>query len=85
MVLNKTDYEAIDVAIVKKLRAMDMGMGTEYTDEGVRTESNKAVWAKWRLAPTAIELTVQRLAWWQSVVKHKEGNELLLATFFGDL
>eukprot|EP00959_Pyramimonas_sp_CCMP1952_P096881 2025099-Pyramimonas_sp.AAC.1 len=41
------------------------------------------VFQEWQIAPSAIELLVRRLSWWQSIVQNPSHHGWFLATFFG--
>ena len=51
----------------------------------IRTLSSRQVWKKWRLAPPAYELCVQRLRWYQSIARELAGQAHLPCCWFGRL
>ena len=48
----------------KKLRALMLGTAFWEGQDHSRTLSSRQVWERWRLAPLACELCVQRLRWY---------------------
>ena len=49
----------------------------------IRTLSSRQVWKRWRMAPPAYELCVQRLSWYQSIAREPARNAHLLCCSFG--
>eukprot|EP00959_Pyramimonas_sp_CCMP1952_P035318 739992-Pyramimonas_sp.AAC.1 len=48
-----------------------------------RSLSTRQVFLEWQVAPTAIELLVRRLSWWQSIIRSHAHHGHFLASFFG--
>eukprot|EP00959_Pyramimonas_sp_CCMP1952_P211132 4418825-Pyramimonas_sp.AAC.1 len=49
-----------------------------------RSMSTRQVFIEWHVAPTAIELLVRRLSWWQSIIRsHTHHGHVLASFFFG--
>ena len=49
----------------------------------IRTLSSRHVWKRWRLAPPAYELCVQRLKWYQSIAREPARHAHLLCCCVG--
>ena len=45
--------------------------------------SDVAVWRFWRLAPTAVELAVRRVKWYQRWIRTPEQNRQIISIMFG--
>ena len=67
----------------KKLRALMLGTASWEGPDHIRTLSSRQVWKRWRLAPPAYELCVQRLRWYQSIAREPARHAYLLCCWFG--
>jgi len=78
-----TDCRILDTAMGKYLRAMMKGAATNKTGEHYVSVPASEVWKHWRLAPTALELLVRRLKWYQAMVTDKVAHAQIIAVMFG--
>ena len=80
------DANAIDTSLVKKLRTMMCGKACGWGPRGVLhpmgrriAMSDAAVWRFWRLAPSAVELAVRRVKWYQQWLRAPEQNKQIIS------
>ena len=66
----------------EKLRALMLGTAFWKGPDHIRTFSSRQVWKRWRLAPPAYELCVQRLRWYQSIAREPAHHAHLLCCWF---
>ena len=69
LLLHDRDYLRLQRCLEKKLRALMLGTASWEGPDHTRTLSSRQVWKRWRLAPPAYELCVQRLGWYQSTAR----------------
>ena len=74
------DYLRLQRCLEKKSSALSCSASWEGPDH-IRTLSSRQVWKRWRLAPPAYELCVQRLRWYESIAREPH----LLCCWFGRL
>ena len=65
----------------EKLRALMRGTASWEGQDHMRTLSSRQVWKRWRLAPPAYKLCVQRLRWYQSTAREPACHAHLLCWF----
>ena len=83
LLLHGRDYLRLQRCLEKKLRALMLGTASWKGPDHVRTPSSRQVWKRWRLAPPAYELCVQRLRWYQSIAREPARHAHLLCCWFG--
>ena len=79
------DVRTLDKELLKFGRKVLQGTACEKSVDKYKALSNDHVWRLLRSAPTAVELSVQRLQWWQRIVARPEEHLALLFTFFGHI
>ena len=84
MIPARVDHDALDKTAVALLRSLLKGKASWDTDTHKRSLTNIQVWKKWRLVPSAIELTVRRLLFFLSVLVHHMDNVQVVSSLFGD-
>ena len=83
LLLHDRDYLRLQRCLEKKLRALMLGTASWEGQDHTRTLSSRQVWERWRLAPLAYELCVQRLRWFQSIAREPARHAHLLCCWFG--
>ena len=83
LLLHERDYLRLQRCLEKKLRALMLGAASWEGPDHIRTLSSRQVWKRWRLAPPAYELCVQRLRWYQSIAREPARHAHLLCCWFG--
>ena len=83
ILLHDRDYLRLQRRLEKKLRALMLGTASWEGPDHIRTLSSRQVWKRWRLAPPAYELCVQRLRWYQSIAREPARHAHLLCCWFG--
>ena len=78
-----SETKRLDRSMGKKLRAMLMGKAYRQTEQSHRKWTTQEVFRWWRLPPSAIELMVLRIGWWQSIARDPDKRQQLLTVFFG--
>ena len=76
LLLHDRDYLRLQRCLVKKLRALMLGTASWERLDHIRTLSSRQVWKRWRLAPPAYELCVQRHRWYQSIAREPARHAL---------
>ena len=83
LLLHDRDYLRLQRCLEKKLRALMLGTASWEGPDHKGTLSSRQVWKRWRLAPLAYELCVQRLRWYQSIAREPARHAHLLCCWFG--
>ena len=83
LLLHDRDYLRFQRRLEKKLRALMLGTASWEGQDHIRTLSSRQVWKRWRLAPPAYELCVQRLRWYRSTARELARHVHLLCCWFG--
>ena len=83
LLLHNRDYLRLQRCLEKKLRALMLGTASWEGPDHKWTLSSRQVWKRWRLAPPAYELFVQRLRWYQSIAREPARHAHLLRCWFG--
>ena len=78
LLLHDRDYLRLQTCLEKKLRALMLGTASWDGHHHIRILSSRKVWERWRLAPLACELCVQRLRWYQSIAREPARHAHLL-------
>jgi hypothetical protein len=79
------DTRTFDCSILKKLRCMLLGKGYKHDEQSGQTTkwTSGQVWQYWRLIPTALELTIRRVKWYQDIARWPLANAQVLTALFG--
>ena len=83
LLLRDRDNLRLQRCLEKKLRALMLGTASWEGPDHTKTLSYRQVWKRWRLAPLAYELCVQRLRWYQSIAREPARHAHLLCCWFG--
>ena len=83
LLLHDRDYLRLQGCLEKKLRALLLGTSSWEGPDHTRTLSSRQVWKRWRMAPPAYELCVQRLRRYQSIAREPARHAHLLCCWFG--
>ncbi len=64
---------------------MLLGKGYKYDEQSGQTTkwTSGQVWQYWRLIPTALELTIRRVKWYQDIARWPLANAQVLTALFG--
>ena len=87
-VLSQHDYDVLDGFALKKLRAMLRGDATKKEKDAdgnavkYRALTNHEVWIRARLPDTRTALTMQRLQWFQTVLKNPYEHQQYLTALW---
>lgn len=83
--LGVIDARAFDSCILKKLRCILLGRGytSEYKNGRKDKWTNGQVWNPWRVIPSALELMIRRVKWFQDIARWPLANAQLLTSIFG--
>ena len=65
------------------LRSLLKGKAVDWQGDHPQVMSNRAVWKFWKLAPTALEMTVRRLRWYQDWIRHLDDHRQVVASILG--
>ncbi|CAK0813334.1 unnamed protein product, partial [Prorocentrum cordatum] len=71
-------------SLARKLRSMMGGTAKEDPDH-TRTLTTRTVYRYWNLVTFALQATVQRIRYWQAVVRQPYNHTHLLSVFFGQV
>ena len=83
-VLRASEHDKIDSHIIGKLRALLRGKACAKREDGrFKALSNAVVLRCWRMVPTAVELRVRRLMWYQEWAKHPDEYVQVFGAIFG--
>ena len=83
LLLHDRDYLRLQRRLETKLRALMLGTASLEGPDHVRTLSSRPKWKRWRVAPPAYELCVQRLRWYQSIARGPARHAHLLCRWLG--
>ena len=84
MVVDSPDTAALDRILVKLGRKVLQGKACA-KDNQHKAANNESVWRMLRGVPSSLALVIDRLCWWQAIVKRPQDHASLLYAFFGSI
>ena len=85
-VLRPADLRAIDRQAAVYLRKMMRGKSSWKTADGkIRSLTNQQVRQRWCATTAEVDLRVQRIKWWITILTNPQNNVQLICALFGKL